>query len=266
MTTAIRALFKWILERGILSWLAVLVIWELVALGYHNADLFPSPVQTFDGAIRLWSNGALLKDIGISSLRILAGWLLGTLVGIPLGLIIGTSQVLRHMIEPFINFFRFIPAIAFVTVFMMWFGIGEGFKVALITYTTLFIVALNTMMGVVRVDEEKIRASMCLGATRFQIFLYVIVPATVPFMVNGMRLAMGNSFAAIVGAEMLAAQQGVGYLIWTSRLYFQTDWIFVGLFVLGLMGFVADRLITVLSRVFLKRYGVMDGATAEMRL
>lgn len=253
---------RWqVIKYTLLTWVTAILIWQGLASFYQNPGLLPSPWQTIQGVLELLEDGSLLKFIGISGARIVTGWALGSLLGVPLGLLMGSFPFVRVLLEPFINFFRFIPALAFITLFLMWFGVEEQSKVALITYTTLFIVTLNTMMGVLRVEEEKVRAAKSLGANSWQVFFYVIVPATVPSIVNGLRLAMGNSFAAIVGAEMLAANSGVGYLIWTSRIYFRTDWIFVGLFTLGLMGFVADKLVASLSTRLLAKYGVAKEAS-----
>jgi NitT/TauT family transport system permease protein len=125
-------------------------------------------------------------------------------------------------------------------------------------YATVFIVILNTASGVLNVDTEKIRAAQCLGASKGQILFNVIIPASLPYMYTGLRLAMGNSFAAIVGAEMLAANEGMGYLIWTARLYFKTEWIFVGLIGLGLMGYFTDKLLGILANLFLNKYGINE--------
>jgi NitT/TauT family transport system permease protein len=97
-----------------------------------------------------------------------------------------------------------------------------------------------------------------MGASEWQTVLHVIIPATVPYMFTGVRLAMGTSFMAIIGAEMIASNEGVGYLIWNSRLFFRTDWIFVGLICLGLMGFLTDRAVALLGRKLLSRYGVVS--------
>jgi NitT/TauT family transport system permease protein len=175
----------------------------------------------------------------------------------------GKVRRVRLLLEPFVNFFRFIPALVFVTLFILWLGIGEQSKIALITYTTLFVVTLNTMAGVLAIDENKFRASRSMGATEGQIIWHVIIPATVPYIFNGIRLAMGNSFMAIVGAEMLAAKEGIGYLIWTSRLYLKTDWIFVGLITLGLMGFFMDKVLTNAGSLLLKKYGVKKADSTQ---
>jgi NitT/TauT family transport system permease protein len=124
-------------------------------------------------------------------------------------------------------------------------------------YATFFIVIINTVTGVQAIEEDKIRSARSMGATEWQIMLHVIIPASLPYIFTGAKLAMGSSFMAIIGAEMVAANEGIGYLIWNSRLYFKTDWIFVGLFVLGLMGFIMDRVFMLFGKYLLKRYNVV---------
>jgi len=170
---------------------------------------------------------------------------------------------IRLFAEPVLNFIRFIPPIAFITLFLVWFGIGEKSKIALIMYATLFIVVINTMTGVLSVEEDKIRSARSMGASEWQILLYVVIPSTVPYMFTGVRLAMGTSFMAIIGAEMIASNEGVGFLIWNSRLFFRTDWIFVGLISLGLMGFLTDRLTAWIGRKTLNRYGIVSTGPAR---
>lgn len=150
------------------------------------------------------------------------------------------------------------PQIAFITLFLVWFGIGEQSKIALIVYATFFIVVLNTLTDVMSVEEDKIRSARSMGASEWQILIHVIVPATIPYIFTGIRLAIGTSYMAIIGAEMIASNEGVGYLIWNSRLFFRTDWIFVSLFCLGFMGFFTDRLFGCFGKKVLYRYGVVS--------
>jgi NitT/TauT family transport system permease protein len=175
-------------------------------------------------------------------MRIFTGFLGGTLIGIPVGLAIGSFTVVRRLLEPYTEFFRFIPATALITVAVIWFGIGEGSKVFLIIYTTVFIIIINTAAGVAAVAPNKIRAARSLGASRAQVFFFVALPATVPYILTGMRLAMANSFVTIIAAELVAANSGLGKMIWDSRMYMLVDQIFVALLVLGLLGFTTDRL------------------------
>jgi taurine transport system permease protein len=230
-------------------------LWQLLSMQY-SATFLPSPAETWDGAKELAEDGTLAESVIASSRRILIGWGLGVAVGIPVGLLMGRFSIVRRLLDPYIEFFRFIPPIAFVTLAVIWLGVGESSKVVLIFYTTVFIVTLNTIAGVLAVDEGKLRAAASLGANRVRTMVSVIVPASVPYMVTGARLAMGNSFLTIVSAEIVAAQEGLGALIWTSRNYGRTEWVFVGIVALGILGFLFDRVIRWSSRRFLRRYSV----------
>jgi NitT/TauT family transport system permease protein len=245
---------KWVTPP--ILWVAILAIWQLAAKIY-GPEVIAGPIDTVKGAGELLKDGSLLYYIGISFYRVFVGWVLGSLIAIPIGLVVGKVKVIRMFVEPVLNFVRFIPPIAFITLFLVWFGIGEQSKIALIIYATLFIVIINTLTGVLAVEEDKIRAAKSMGASEWQILVHVIIPASMPYIFTGVRLAMGTSFMAIVGAEMIAANEGVGYLIWNSRLFFRTDWIFVGLISLGLMGFLTDRVVDWFGRKVLYRYGVI---------
>ena len=237
------------------SVLAGLGVWQLLAVRFGPA-LLASPAQTLTAAIELARDGTLFNSMLASSRRILIGWGLGLLVGVPVGLVMGRMRLVRTLLDPYIEFFRFIPPIAFVTLAVVWFGIGESSKVVLIFYTSVFIVTLNTVAGVLAVSESKLRAAASLGAGRWQTLRHVVLPATVPHIVTGARLAMGNSFLTIVSAEIVAAQVGLGALIWTSRNYGRIDWVFVGIITLGLLGYVFDRVLRIVARRLLGRYGV----------
>lgn len=231
-----------------------LVLWELLARRFGPA-LVSSPVATWEGAVQLAETGLLWEAIGISTYRIMVGWALGLLVGAPLGLLMGRVRLVRQFFEPYIEFFRFIPPVAFVTLAVIWFGLGETSKIVLIFYTSVFIVTINTMSGAIATDENKIRAAASLGASRMQVLRTVVLPSTVPYIVTGARLAMGNSFLTIVAAEMVGAEAGLGALIWTSRNYGRIDWTFVAIILLGLLGFAIDRLLRLGTRP-LARYKV----------
>jgi ABC-type nitrate/sulfonate/bicarbonate transport system permease component len=239
----------------IVSIAAGLAVWQLASLRVPSLFL-PSPLETWEGFLELLDDGTLGTSILASSARILVGWGLGVAVGVPLGIFMGYFRWVRRLFDPYIEFFRFIPPIAFVTLAVIWLGPGEASKVALIFYTTVFIVTLNTIAGTVSVPELRLRAAASLGAGPLTTLRTVIVPSTVPYMVTGARLAMGNSFLTIVSAEIVAAQEGLGALIWNARNYSRTEWVFVGIITLGLLGFVFDRILRIGARILLKRYGV----------
>lgn len=233
--------------------LVSLVIWEL--LSRQVSPLFlPSPFSTFQAAIELWRDGTLIHSIFASLARISSGWGLGLIVGIPLGIVMGSSVIIGRFLEPFIDFLRFIPPIAFITLAIIWLGPGEASKVALIFYATVFIVVVSMIAGVQGVDANRLRAAATMGSSRIHTLLTVVVPSTVPTMITGARLALGNSFLTVVSAEIVAAQEGVGALIWTARNYGRTDWVFVGIITLGILGLCYDRLLRWAAEILLKRY------------
>jgi ABC-type nitrate/sulfonate/bicarbonate transport system permease component len=226
----------------LLGFASLFAIWHVAATWILSSVLFPAPWKVFLKAIELAEDGTLWEQSSASLGRIATGFAGGSLLGVPLGLAIGSFPIVRKLLEPYTEFLRFIPATALITVAVIWFGIGEGSKIFLIVYTTIFIVIINTAAGVSAVAPNKIRAARSLGASRAQIFLFVAFPATVPYILTGMRLAMANSFVTIIAAELVAANNGLGKMIWDSRMYMLVDQIFVALLVLGLLGFTADRL------------------------
>jgi ABC-type nitrate/sulfonate/bicarbonate transport system permease component len=226
----------------VIGFASLFALWHVASVYLLNSVLFPPPGRVIAKAIELAEDGTLWENARVSLARIGLGFLLGSLIGIPVGLAIGSFGIVRRLLEPYTEFLRFIPATAMITVAVIWFGIGEGSKIFLIIYTTVFIVIISTAAGVSAVTPNKIRAARSLGASRAQVFWYVAFPATVPNILTGMRLAMGNSFVTIIAAELVAANAGLGKMIWDARLYMLVDQIFVALLVLGLLGFTADRL------------------------
>ena len=249
-------------DKGILTWALLFGIWGIASLNY-TVDFLPSPIETILGAKEIILDGTLIKFILISSQRVLFGWGLGMLISIPIGLLVGRVALLRRIFEPFIDFLRFIPAIGFLTLFLMWFGAGEKSKIVLIMYATVFVLLINTITGVLSVDKTRLQAARSLGASEWQIIYTVLIPSAIPHIFTGIRLALGGAFTSIVAAEMLAAKEGIGFLIYTSRLYFRTDWIFVGLLTLGLMGYVSDRMIRLFGKVVLQSYNITDNQKFE---
>ncbi|MGE5149523.1 MAG: ABC transporter permease [Rhodospirillaceae bacterium] len=221
---------------------SLFVIWHVASTWIIPSVLFPPPWKVLLKGIELAEDGTLWEQASASLARIATGFVGGSLIGIPIGLAIGSFPIVRKLLEPYTEFLRFIPATAMITVAVIWFGIGEGSKIFLIIYTTVFIVIINTAAGVNAVAPNKIRAARSLGAGPFQIFFFVALPATVPYILTGMRLAMANSFVTIIAAELVAANNGLGRMIWDSRMYMLVDQIFVALVVLGFLGFTADRL------------------------
>jgi NitT/TauT family transport system permease protein len=242
-------------------WLPVVALLVTVALWDLGARLtipilLPPPADVARAGWKSASDGSLFRHIGASYFRILTGWAIGCAIAVPFGILAGRIRWVRAILDPYVEFFRFVPPIAFVTLFMIWLGLGELSKVALIVYTAFFTTFLATLAGAMGVEPERIRAAQCLGATRRQVFFRVIVPGTVPHIVTGVRLSLGLAFMTVIAAEFIAAQTGIGYMIFSARLFAQTEYVFLGILVLGLMGFAANWVLKKLLSRIVYRYDV----------
>lgn len=237
---------------GVASVAVGILLWHIGSL-YTSPLFLPSPLVVWNTAFEMMLDGSLFEAIIASATRISAGWIAGLIVGIPLGLFMGRFAIVRLLMDPYIEFFRFIPPIAFVTLAVVWLGPGEITKVALIFYTTVFIVTLSTIAGVNAVLPLRLEAARSMGASKVDEMVTIIVPSTVRYMVTGARIAMGNSFLTVVSAEIVSAQTGLGATIWTARNFGRTDWVFVGIIALGILGFIFDRVFRVVSNKLLKR-------------
>lgn len=241
------------LAYGTLSVAAFVAIWHAASTFYPPA-LLPSPARTLSTLVASMRSGVLEGHALASLRRVLSGFAIGAAVGISLGLLAGTLRLARLALDPYVNFFRFVPAIALLTPFVVWFGIGETSKVLLIVFATLFIVLLNTMAGVDDIPRNRVRAARMLGATRWQEFRLIVVPSALPYMLTGMRIAMGVSFASIIVAEMVSADAGLGYLLSYSMTISATDMQFVTILCLGVLGFVTDKVFQLLARAAFGRF------------
>jgi ABC-type nitrate/sulfonate/bicarbonate transport system permease component len=175
-------------------------------------------------------------------------------LGIAAGVAIGRIRLIRELTDPVLELIRPISPVAMVPLAMLWFGIGETSKHFIIIYATLIIVLLNTAAGVARTPITRIRAAQCLGAGDYQLLYKVVLPSAVPYILTGMRIALGFSFMGIVAAELIGAREGLGFLIMNSQLLLQTDQLFVGLLTLGVVGLIVDRAFRIVLARSMRRY------------
>jgi ABC-type nitrate/sulfonate/bicarbonate transport system permease component len=161
---------------------------------------------------------------------------------------------MRTICNPLIEFFRNVPPVALIPLVVSVFGIGESGKYFIIAYAATFVMVINTAAGVTSTPAIRIRAAQCLGADQLAIIRWVVIPSAWPFVLTGMRLALGFSFMGVVAAEMLAAQQGIGFLIMQSTNILKAEVMFVGFVLLGIFGFIADRLFRLAVSKLLRRY------------
>lgn len=244
--------------RGVLLSAASLalafVIWQLLSTFIFNPFLIPPPLEVIRTAIPMIMSGEIFADVSISMSRILVGFFFGSLIGVIFGVLLGRIRVLHDLLDPIMELLRYLSPTAMIPIAVIWFGIGEMSKYFLIFWGTFFIVLINTTAGVWRAPITRQRAAECLGANRLQIFLMVVIPSAVPYIVTGMRVAMASSFMSIIPAEILAADSGIGYLLQKSSMLLQTNRIFVALLTICVLGFAVDRLFRFFVQRVLARY------------
>jgi ABC-type nitrate/sulfonate/bicarbonate transport system permease component len=258
---AVRALLSLIgngrARGGVLSFVSLLIaftVWQLLSTYVVNPFLIPPPIDVFRSAIPMVMSGEILGDVAISMVRVLVGFISGSLAGVTVGVLVGRIRTLHDLLDPVIELMRYLSPTAMIPIAIIWFGIGEMSKYFLIFWGTFFIVVVNTTAGVWRAPIARQRAAECLGANQAQIFVMVVIPSAVPYIVTGMRVAMASSFMSIIPAEILAADSGIGYLLQKSSLLLQTNRIFVALLTICLLGFAVDRLFRFLVDRVLIRY------------
>jgi ABC-type nitrate/sulfonate/bicarbonate transport system permease component len=238
----------------VVSLVAAVVGWQLLSTFVFNPFLIPPPLEVVRAAIPMLLSGEIVADVSISMVRVLVGFLTGSLAGVVMGVLLGRVRLLHDLLDPIIELLRYLSPTAMIPIAVIWFGIGELSKYFLIFWGTYFIVLINTIAGVWRTPIARQRAAECLGANRVQIFILVVVPSAVPYIVTGMRVAMASSFMSIIPAEILAADSGIGYLLQKSSMLLQTNRIFVALLTICILGFAVDRIFRLLVDRTMARY------------
>jgi NitT/TauT family transport system permease protein len=235
--------------RTSISILGIVLLWALIGhSGIVNRDFLPTPDDVWAAAVELWNEGIMLADLRVSLGRATVGFLMGSALGVGVGLLTARSRVASTVLAPMLTLLRPIPAIALVPLAIVWFGIGEGSKYFVITYTVFLAVWLNAHHGASEVAPTSIRASRSLGASPPREFFEVVLPAAAPHIVAGLRMGAALAFLSLVAAELSGASAGIGFRIQEARQFIRTDRMFVGLIELGLLGAILDLLFVSLSR------------------
>ena len=223
-----------------------IAIWAAVSLGNQyiwkafNPILLPTPIDVVRAGIDAIQTGELQANIIASMRRVIQGFGIAAVSGVVVGLAVGTWRPLEKLVEPMIELLRPIPPLAFLPMMVLWFGIGEMSKIAFIAYAAFFPVFTTTLEGIKYVDPVLIRAASSLGASRTDLFRYVVLPAATPSIITGLRLGFGLSFFVIVAAEFIAADSGLGYMINDARTFFLVSQMLLGAVVIGLIGFIVN--------------------------
>lgn len=226
---------------GIVSVICVFVLWFTVTkdgLGLIKPVIFPSPSMVIDAAI---STSSLIgKDIFYTMNRVVTGLVTGTILGIGVGVVVCFNKKIYFLLNPLIESARPVPVIAMIPFFLMWFGIGEIGKFLLVTLGVFSIIVINTIEAIRNVPPIYIKAGQTLGANKRSIFRNIILPSIIPALIGPIRVCVAISFTLVVAAEFMGAQAGMGYRILQARKMFNTDVIFLGVVLFGLLSALVD--------------------------
>jgi len=239
--------------------------WEVFARSGSLPPAITPPLEAIAAALgRMIADGTMFVHVGYTLARIGAGLALATLVGVPLGMLMGRFKPVERFVLPLVSVLSPIPSLAWVPLFILWFGLGNTASVALVLYAALFPLVLNTWTGVCGVNRLWIRAAESMGAGSGAIFRHVVLPGALPFVIAGLRQAFARGWIAVVGGEMIAATRwGLGWVIFDSKEFLNTDVMLGSLAVIGLLGLGVERLVfAALERRTVERWGLMRSARA----
>lgn len=241
---------KTILERLLTfgTIITILAIWFVTTkLGLADEKLVPSPQSVWDALVDIMQNGyknyTLLQHLGASMNRLISAFFSAIIIAIPLGLASGYSSKLRAIFEPIIEFYRPLPPLAYYTLLVLWMGIENNSKIALLFLACFAPIYISCVSAVIKIKEDYINSAYTVGANKMQIFIHVIFPACLPDIFTGLRTALGVAYTTLVSAEMVAANSGIGWMVLDASRYLRSDIIFLGIIIMGITGILLDKII-----------------------
>lgn len=247
--------YKKIPYMSLLSFIVIILIWCILTYGGILDKVFlPTPTAVVMAAVNMYQAGTLIPDMLDSVVRIIIGWAIAALIALPLGMLIAKSRSGSSLIQPLIEFARYLPITALVPLTLLYCGIGELQKYTVIFLGTFFQLVLMISDSVSAVDKNLLNASRTLGAGTWQTYRLVLFPAALPGILDSFRLTIGWAWTYLVVAEMIAANSGLGYLIIKSQRFLKTDNIFAGLILIGIIGLVTDFLFRLIAKIITPWY------------
>jgi|KBSMisStandDraft_5_1062788.scaffolds.fasta_scaffold224873_2 ABC-type nitrate/sulfonate/bicarbonate transport system permease component len=251
-----RTIWRSVVRTGdFLVGMALLVlIWYLLYYWIDNPALFPTPLTVFDTGVDMARAGEILTHSIASLRRVAVGYVMGVTLGIALGVLLGQITVLNRFVSPIINSVRMLPPVALIPLAIIWFGIGEGSKYFVVLWGTVIACFFSSLDGVMNAPRARVLAARCMGASPLRVMWDVVLPSAIPSIWTGMKISIGLAFSSVVAAELVAAREGLGFLIMNARVLIEVEKLFVGLALLAFLGAVTDRLFTAVGETFLGRY------------
>ncbi|MFG1243857.1 ABC transporter permease subunit [Xanthobacter sp. V7C-4] len=247
-----------------LSWLApvlLVLVWEILAqTGYVTPQVLPAPSKVVRTAWRLATTGSLLIDLGTSLLRAAVGFVLGGSIAFGLGILVGFSRLAEALIDRSVQMVRAIPFLALLPLVIVWFGVGEGQKIFLVALGVAFPIYINTTLGIRQVDGKLLELGRVQGLSTAQMITRIILPGALPSILTGVRYALATAWLALVVAETIGAQAGIGFLAMDAREFLRTDVVVLTIVIYALIGVAADSLARLLERRLLAWHPNFGGA------
>ena len=235
---------------SLLCFVLIIGFWCVASYGHLVQEVFlPSPTAVISKLFAMAADGSLWAHCKASIARVMIGWIWSVIVALPLGMLMANSKRFSAFVQPIIEFARYLPVVALVPLTLLYLGIEESQKYTIIFLGTFFQLVLMVVDTVSNVDVNMINAAKTLGAKRFQIYKEVIFPAALPGLIDDFRLTIGWAWTYLVVAEMVAASNGLGFMILRSQRYLATDTIFAGLIMIGLIGLVTDWIFRIINRI-----------------
>lgn len=238
----------------IIGTLLVVAVYAGLAAMVQNPLVLPPVQEIGSSLVSLFADPALSSQLGATLQRVLFGYLGGGVIGLVVGVAVGAGGWLREIILPYLNFFRSVAPIAWVIPAAIWFGVGTPATVFVAMYAVAFPIAINTIAGLASTPVNRMRMAAAAGAGRMRQLLLIQIPSAAPFLLTGARQAVAYAFMSVVGAEMIAATSGLGFLIFDARTLFDTGLMFAGILVLGAIGYAADLGFLALRSTVFRRF------------
>ncbi|MDC7233959.1 MAG: ABC transporter permease [Spirochaetales bacterium] len=238
----------------------IILLWMAASRGeWVHPYLLPSPLRVLNAAWDLLTRGELLRHLGVSLRRVLGGFALTMFFAFPLSILIHFFGWLKNLLKGTLEFLRSIPPLSAVPLLILWFGIGEASKTAVIVMASFFPVFLNVLGGLNNVDENWEELSLSLELKKTDYLKDILIPSALPSILTGIQLGISYSWRALMGAEMIAAASGIGYLILDSQEMGRIDRVFVGIVTLGICGWILDRVLMTLFNSWIPWKNIEEG-------
>ena len=236
-----------------ISIVILLSIWTIVTeMGLINSYILPSPLKVLDSFFKMVQSGEIFEDIYISYIRVLQGFFLATFLAFLLAMVRVVLPKYNDYYESILQFLKNVPPLSLISLLILWFGIGETTKIGIIVLTAFFPIYLNTVKGFVSCDKKLLEVGEIYGYSKADSFLKIRLPYAMSDILVGMRIGLGYSWRAIISAEMIAASSGLGHMILFAQQMSRTDKVIVGILVIGVVGYITDRLFALIIDKTLK--------------